>query len=286
MSVRSYSGLLVFEDIFDYVPATNPDVSGLASIVFTPNVPVVSGDCGTTLGFFQTVNYELEGAVELSTGLIISKARIDQLLYTGTYEVATRSLSTCIAPEGVCQTCYAATVINKPVPNIGSRVIIQPEYLITTDVINGTVGDISEPLTLATTAYQFMYVYMNGVLILPSQYTVSGQTLTFNTPLSVSGNVVVHYTALNTSPFLVYLAQTYSGAILGMLPLPAPQLPIRSLLISSLIPQSKLATVVQYTQEIKAIPANYITYIDSINDTLELTLYIIALNSIYSNVTS
>jgi hypothetical protein len=71
-----------------------------------------------------------------------------------------------------------------------------------------------------------------------------------------------------------------------MLPLPAPQLPIRSLLISSLIPQSKLATVVQYTQEIKAIPANYITYIDSINDTLELTLYIIALNSIYSNVTS
>lgn len=286
MSMRSYSGLLVFEDIFDYIPNSNSDVVSLADMVFTPNVPVVLSDCATTLGSYQTVNYELEGRVELSTGLIISKSRIDQLLFNGIYETAVRNLSTCIAPEGVCQACYAATFQNNKVPNIGDRVMIQPEYLITTDVIKAVAGEFTWSLTLDPTLYTWAYIYVQGVQVMPSQYTISGTVLTFNTPLSADSNVVVHYTALNRSPYLVYLAETYSGSMLGMLPLPAPQLPLRSLLINSLIPENKLESIVQYTQEISAIPADYKTYLDSINDTLEKALYTLAINSIYANVTS
>lgn len=286
--MRSYSNLLVFEDIFDYVPDQNKDVTSLASMIFTPNVPVVTNDCMTTLGLFQTVNYELEGAIELATGEVISRARIDELLYHGTYEIATRTLSTCIAPDGICQACYnASNPRATSIPKIGDRVTIQPEYYSSTDVIKGSAGESSWPLTAADGTYQFTYVYVNGILQPDSAYSISNAVLTFTVPLEDDDtNIVVHYSSYNRAPYLVYLAETYSGSMLGMKPLPSQQLPIRSLLISSLIPQNKLELVVQYTQEISKIPQDYRTYIDSINDTLEKTLYTIAINCIFANVTS
>lgn len=285
--MRSYSSLLVFEDIFDYVPNQNKDVTSLANMIFTPNVPVVTNDCETTLGLFQTVNYELEGAIELATGEVISRDRIDELLFHGTYQIATRTLSTCIAPNGVCQACYSASNPRATsIPKVGDRVTIQPEYYSSTDVIKASAGDKQWPLTVADGTYQFTYVYVDGVLQNTNSYNISNSILTFNVPLASDNNVVVHYSSYNRAPYLVYLAKTYSGSMLGMKALPSQQLPIRSLLISSLIPQNKLELVVEYTKDISLIPEDYRTYIDSINDTLEKTLYTIAINCIFANVTS
>ena len=285
--MRSYSSLLVFEDIFDYIPNQNQDVTSLASMIFTPNVPMVSADCQTTLGLFQTVNYELEGAIELATGLVISHDRIDALLFQGIYEIATRSLSTCIAPGGVCQKCWAASNQRATsIPAIGSRLIIQPEYTSSTDVIKGSAGDKSWTITPADGTYQFTYIYVNGVLQPLSSYSILKSVLTFNTPLATDNNVVVHYSSYNRAPYLVFLAQTYSGSILGMKPLPSQQLPIRSLLLGTLVPQNKLELVVEYTKEINLIPHDYRDYLDTINDTFEKALYTIAINCIFANVTS
>jgi hypothetical protein len=285
--MRSYSSLLVFEDIFDFVPNQNADVTSLASMIFTPNVPIVTNDCQTTLGLFQTVNYELEGAIELATGLVISRDRIDDLLFHGIYEIATRTLSTCIAPDGVCQACYAASNPRiTSIPAIGSRVTIQPEYISSTDVIKASAGDTTWPLTIADGTYQFTYVYVDGVLQNMSAYSISNSILTFNTPLAADNNVVVHYSSYNKAPYLVFLATTYSGSMLGMKPLPSQLLPIRSLLLGSLVPQNKLELIVEYTKEVTQIPEDYRTYIDSINDTFEKALYTIAINCIYANVTS
>jgi hypothetical protein len=285
--MRSYSSLLVFEDIFDYVPNQNKDVTSLASMIFTPNVPIVTNDCQTTLGLFQTVNYELEGAIELATGEVISRDRIDELLFHGTYEIATRTLSTCIAPNGVCQACYAASNQRETsIPAIGDRVTIQPEYYSSTDVIKASAGENKWTLTAVDGTYQFTYIYVDGVLQNTNSYSIANSTLTFNTPLSADNNVVVHYSSYNRAPYLVYLAKTYSGSMLGMKALPSQQLPIRSLLISSIIPQNKLELVVEYTKEVSMIPEDYRTYIDSVNDTLEKSLYTIAINCIFANVTS
>lgn len=286
--MRSYSSLLVFEDIFDYVPNQNADVTNLASMVFTPNVAVIANDCSTTLGAYQTVNYELEGAIELATGEVISRARIDDLLFHGIYEIATRTLSTCIAPGGVCQACYAASNPGLvTVPQIGSRVTIQPQYTSSTDVIKADSGSNSWTLSVADNTYQFTYIYVNGQLQPTSSYTILNSVLTFTNPITVDDtNVVVHYSSYNLAPYLVFLAQTYSGSMLGMKPLPSQQLPIRSLLIGTLVPQNKLELVVEYTKDIDRIPEDYRTYIDSIYDTFEKTLYTIAINCIFANVTS
>lgn len=284
MTMRSYSGLLVFEDIFDYIPTENPDIGNLANMVFTPNVPIVSADCGTTLGEFVTVNYELEGRVELATGMVISKDRIDQLLFHGIYEIATRNLRTCIASGGVCQACYAASNQREEIPSIGERVNIQPEYILATDVLKGQAGETQWNLSYNEDEYSYTYIYLNGVLQPLSSYTISGTLLTFNTPLASDINITVHYTDYNRASYLIYLAKTYSGSMLGMKPLPAQMLPIRSLLISSLIPDNKLELIVEYTKDVNKIPEDYKTYLDSITDKFEKTLYTLAIHCIYANV--
>jgi hypothetical protein len=284
--MRSYSGLLVLEDIFDYVPTNNPDLVNFALGVFNPNVPVVMVDCGTTLGNTQPVNYQLEGKVELATDLVISKNRIDQLLFEGTYTIATRTLDTCVAPGGVCQKCYAASRQTQPLPVVGSRITIYPEYEIMTDVLSGTPSQTVYPLTLNSVQYSNVYVYIQGVIQGSSVYSISGKTLTLTNALTEDQNIVVRYTSINRAPFLVWLAGTYSGSMLGMQPLPALMLPIRSLLLTSLIPQNRLELLVEYTNNVKQIPTNLNSYSAQIKHPLEKALYILALNSIFSNVTA
>lgn len=284
MSMRSYSGLLVLEDIFDYIPTTNPDIVNFATGVFNPNVPVVMVDCGTTLGNIQSVNYQLEGKVELSTDLIISKNRIDQLLFDGIYSVATRTLDTCIAPGGICQKCYAASRQFLSLPVIGSRITIYPEYEITTDVLSGSTDQLTYTLNLNSTQYSNVYIYIQGVGQNPNTYSISGSSLTLKNPLTSNQNIVVRYTSFNRAPFLVWLAGTYSGSMLGMQPLPAPSLPLRSLLLTSLIPQNRLELLVEYTNNLSQIPENLRTYSAQIKHPLEKALYLLAINSIFANV--
>jgi hypothetical protein len=288
MSLRSYSGLLVFENIYDYIPTANPDIVNFSLGIFEPNVLISVYNCGTTLGNIQTVNYELEGKVELATDLVISKSRIDQLLFNGIYSIATRTLDSCVAPGGVCQLCYAASRQALPVPAVLDRVTIYPEYEITTDVLAGSPGQATYTLSLSTDQYDYVYVYIEGVLQPTSTFVISGTSITFNTGYipTVTENIAVRYTALNRSPFLVYLAETYSGSVLGMEPLPSPMLPIRSLFLNSQISANRLAMLCEYTQGLTQIPSNYLQYMNTIQLPLEQALYMLALNSIFATVTS
>jgi hypothetical protein len=162
-------------------------------------------------------------------------------------------------------------------------VTIQPEYLIHTDIIGANVGENTWTLSQAPDTYQYTYIYIQGVLQNPNSYTINGQTLTFNTAITTANNIVVHYTGLNKAPYLVYLAKTYSGSMLGLKPLPSPLLPIRSLLLKSIIPTNKLQSVVQYTEQVSQISQDYKTYLTTIQDPLEQALFAIAINCIYAN---
>lgn len=284
MSLRSYAGLLVLEDIFDYIPTTDQDIVNLANFVFSPNVKVVSDDCGTTLGLYQTVNYAIEGKIELSTDEALSKDRIDQLLFTGIYDVAVRSTSTCIASGGVCAKCYAASYPLVSLPSINDRVTIYPEYAITTDVLAGVAGQTQFTLTLDPDQYVYLYVYHEGVLLTQgTDFTLNGTTLTLTTPLPADGNVTARYTSYNRAPFLIYLAEQYSGAMMGMAPLPRELLPLRSLLLTSLLNNNILEVVAQKTIDNSNIPSELSSYISDISDSLEKALFVLALQSLFAN---
>jgi hypothetical protein len=287
VTMRSYAGLLILEDVFDYVPTSNPDVVNLANMVFSPNLKVVTTDCGTTLGLFVTVNYSAEGFVELATDAPLSRDRIDQLLYNGVYSVATRSTSTCIASGGVCATCYAASFPRDATPNVNDRVIVYPEYAITTDALSGIQGQTTFTLSLSPTQYAYNYVYYNGQLYVQgTDYTISGTTLTLTVPLADNTGITVRYTSYNRAPFLIYLAEQYSGSMLGMLPLPRELLPVRSLLLTTMINSAILNVVLDLTDSNNMIPSELSNYGATIQDPLEQALYLLALQSLFANVIS
>jgi hypothetical protein len=310
MSMRTYAGLLLFEDIFDFVPTGEPEITNLANGIFSPNVLIVDADCHTSLGTFETVNFELEGLVETSTGLIISEDRIVQLLSQGIYGVYTRNVNSCISKGGVCAKCYNATHQDQPYPDVLDRVTIPPQYTASVDNLSGVFPDIPFPLTTDPSTYTSVLVYIDGIPLIPGvDFDIANNAITLHSPVTggywngivtylrdvpynydfvpgQSYSITIRYMVNDTSPFLVWLSNTYSGSVLGIKPLMSEPLPLSSLFLTSLLTENRLQLVNNFIKTIPSIPTEYTDYIDQIPDALEAGLYMLVLYCIYSNVTT
>lgn len=284
MTQRSYSSLIVLETLFDSIPNTNIDLNTFVNTIFTPHVSVTETNCGTAVGEMTDVNYELEGKVELSTGLVVSKARIEQLLGQGIYQVPVRTLSTCVAKNGVCQACYHSSRQYDPVPTLNGSVQVFPEYTVWTDATDVLVGTTQIPLSQPLDMYDRLYVYYEGTLLDPSTYTATDTLLTFSSSLPRDGQVVTRYTTITRAPFMAWLADTYAGGLLGLKSLPYPKLPVRKSLLAGLVPESMVELLGNQAAGLKGVPAECIEYLDNIRDPLEKALFIISLFAVYLNV--
>ncbi len=284
--MRSYSGLLVLEQLFDTLNPDNSDVATLAGSIFRPNIVIVETDCRTTLGKFETVNYEIEGLTELSTDEVLSRARIDEILGGGTYNIATRHTSTCISKDGICKKCYEATYPKAAQVNVQDRVTVYAEFIVNNQVIQATPGVLTYTLDTNQADFDQVYVFSEGLLLTDTQYTISGNTFTLTNPVLSDVNIVVRPIRIDLSPFLVWLAGTYAGALLGMKPLPTQKLPLRSLFLTSLLSENRLQSVIEIVKEDQRIPTVYSAYAEKISDRLERALFLLALYGIYQNVTS
>ncbi|HET8685565.1 MAG TPA: hypothetical protein VFM18_02735 [Methanosarcina sp.] len=282
--MRSYSSLLVFETVFDSIQDADTDSASLARHIFYPQVEVVEQDCGTHLGETIDLNFEAEGRVELATGLPLSRDRITQLLGQGVYSVQIRTLSTCNSVGGVCAKCYAASRPLEAMPAVGSLVTIRPIYEKSTEIVFLNGDSTKFPISLTTDSYDFALVYINGQLQDTSTYFTTDTTLTFSTAIPAKTNIVVRYFAETKSPFMLWLADSYSGSLLGMKALPSPLLPIKSLLLTTQVPEGILQIVLDKTKKSTVIPPNMLEYLDTVPDNLEKALFLIALRSIFSNV--
>lgn len=285
--MRAYSALLLFENLLDYIPPDNPDLINLARSILEPNLPITEVDCGTTLGKFANVNFEIEGQVELSTDARISKDRVEALLSQGIYEVATRHTSACISEGGLCAKCYAASYPNESTPDVNDRVNVLPEYLVNSEIIAAKTDSTQYPLFTENGTYDKIYAYVNGELMENGvDYDIEDDVFTLKALPSEELNIVIKCVKYDTFPFIVWLANTFSGSIFGMDPLPHQRLPVRSLLLSSLLTENRLQLVNEQLKEITAIPEDSLNYAETIKDPLERGLYMLALYCIYSNVTT
>ena len=97
-------------------------------------------------------------------------------------------------------------------------------------------------------------------------------------------NTVVKVDSTTKDPFLAYLANSYSGSLIGMLPLPAEDLPIRSTLLETLITDSILRKMELALSTFTNIPELNMEYLPQISDKLEKALYIIALYCLFGHV--
>lgn len=284
--MRTYSGFLLLEDVLDYLPASNGTLYNFAKSILNPVVTVVSEDCGTTLGKIIEINYEVEGRIELSTGNPITETRILNLLALGIYKIAIRSLDSCVALNGVCRTCYHGTFLDLTSPAIGTKTKIVPEYNYQTDVARGdgvkTVFDLTED----PANYTKVLVIQNGVIML-SGYIISGLTITLTVPPALGVNIVIHYYKNTAQPFMGYLANTYSGSLLGLKALPTQAVHLRPSLFHIVLSDVQIDLAKEeLNTAYPLVTAPYIDYIGHVKDKLEKSLYIAVLYGLYSNVTS
>lgn len=284
--MRSYANLLVFESLLDNVPQENSVLNNLEIAIMQPNVKVVVNDCGTTLGRFMPTNYELEGRVELSTGLTISRSRVDSILSTGKYFTQVRTLDSCIAQGGICSKCYKASRPRETTPVVNTYVNVYPDYTIQVEIVPLTISQTYCPLSVASTAYDYILVFKNGVLLQPTtDYTLSTNSLTLNVAATTGElNLTVHYIVRTRTPYFMYLANTYSGSMLGVRPLPSQPLQLRPSLLESFVDENRLQLSRDYLGQVQVVPQNYKDYAATIRSPLEQGLYLLATYSIFVHV--
>jgi hypothetical protein len=87
-----------------------------------------------------------------------------------------------------------------------------------------------------------------------------------------------------TRPYLTYLAETYSGSLLGFKSFIQDKLPIREGLIRDLISDAELSSMYRELSKIGSMDAKYLAYGDTINDKLEKALFILVMYGFFSNV--
>lgn len=285
--MRTFAGTLLLENIFDFIPHNEMEVYNLGLSIFNPNILIVENDCKTTLGKFETLNYESEGLTELATESRFSYTRITNLLSSGVYTIATRHTSTCISKDGVCKKCYSATFPADATPKVLDRVNIKSEYLVNSEIIPLSTRVVSYTTTTITGTYDNYYVFIDGKLLSNNiDYTLSGNTFTLFKTFPNSVNIVIRFMKINKNSFLGWLADTYSGSLLGMKPIPFQLLPVRPLFLSSTLLENRLQSIGELIKTSNKIPKEYSGYIDLIKDPLEQALYMLAIFSIYYNVSS
>lgn len=283
--MRSYSGFLILEDLLDNLPSSNPNLVNFCYDVTNSFVTVIEEDCQTPVGEWITLDFSYLGYTELSTGLPLTQARITTILSMGVYNIAIRSLDTCISTGGVCQTCHKGSFIDHAIPSVGSVIRITPDYNYQTDVIlsDGVTGTFT--LTENADNYDKIIVVIDGVVI-SSGYTVTGSEIVFSPVPTLGTYIACRFNKTTNQPFLGYISSKYTGALLGMSTLPTQSLFLKHSLIQKNITATALAQAeAELIQYFPMITSNYIRYLDTIKDPLEKALYISVLYGIYGNVT-
>jgi hypothetical protein len=283
--MRTFSGFLLLEDVLDYAPTDNQELYSFVQRTIRPTVKILEEDCQTKIGKNIEINFEIQGYRELATDLPISKARIEELLTAGIYFVAVRSLFSCVTAEGVCRACYSGTYIDQVAPDVGTYKQLEPEYNFQTDLLIGTGITSVFTLSQSPDTYTKVLVVIDGDIQI-ANYTVSGTSITFNTPPTIGTHVVVKFMRITAQPYLGYLSKTYTGSLLGMQSLPTQDIIIKPSLAQKLFTEEELniAKDLLQTKYRGIVAGNLIEYTDTIQDKLEKALFISTLYGFYSNV--
>lgn len=280
--MRTYSNFLLFEDILDNLPPDNITLASSVASLNTPSVRVVEEDCGTLLGTTLDLTPEVEGLVELATGNNISRSRIETLLGQGKYKIAIRDLHSCNSVGGICRKCYEGQYLYTTAPAVNTISKLSSTMNIQTDIITGSDTSYSYRLSLDEEDYDYLILVQNGVPF--TDFTVSGNILTFNNQIQDSVVFIVRYFKNTSEPLQGYMSRTYTGDLLGMKPLPSLPLLLKESLYSAILTDSILGSMSKAIYRYRTIPSTFLDYLDRIPNKLEKALFILYLYAIYANI--
>lgn len=289
--MRSITSTILFEEALDLIPTSQTAVYNSVTRLLQPIVTIDPNlaDCGTKLGEKQPISLGLIGRIELSTGIAINRARLNAASLSGLQYLFIRSMSTCISPNGICQTCWQASRQYDTVV-MGNNYQVTPEFIIQTETFEGLAGQMVWPISYTPDQYDVIYVYSSAGLIPASGYTISGASITFLAPPpSDSGtgggtavsSVTVRYAVRTYVPFVHWLASTYSGSLIGMAKLPTQYLPIRQDLHESLLPAGEVDALAARLLGSNLTPPSVSNWLGKIEGLLEKAIFVSLLNALY-----
>lgn len=283
---RSYSNFLLFEDVLDAIsPSDSVIMAQAVQTLLNPTVQIVEEDCNTLLGEITETSVELQGRIEAATKAALTNTRITALLAAGQYKTGLRTLPTCQShvSGGVCRICYSGSLLGSVAPAVGSTVNIPALQIYQSDTLGGNGFTTTFNLSQTSDDWYDVKVVKNGV-VQTSGYTLGYNTITISPAIGVNEIVIVHFMKQNTDPLQGYIAKTYSGALLGMQPLPTIKPLLRESLYEPLFSDSFIGLMMEELKPLKAIPSTYIDYLQRVHSKFEKILLALYLFALYSNV--
>lgn len=259
-------------------------------MLLNPIVKVVEEDCGTLLGSVVDTGLELQGFTEVATKEPLDIARINQLLTAGQYRTGIRTLHTCQSYKlgGVCRRCLSASLFTDTDLSVGETSKIPSLIVYQTDMVRGNGYTTTFPLSETSDDWYEVVVIKQGMRLSEGvDYSLGFDSITFPTAMTVDSEtsvVTVHFMKQNSDPFLGYISKTYSGALLGMLPLPSLPTLLRESLYDILFSDNFVGLLLEDLEPLKAIPSTYRDYLDRVHGKMEKVLLALFLYSIYGNV--
>lgn len=272
------------EDLFDYLPTSSPLINQFSDSIFNPVLPVVANDCGTMLGTIIDLSPSSEGLIDLSTDEQLDQVSIVHYLSNGIYKLATRDLHSCTAIGGICQRCYSASFPKDGVPTVGTTVKVKSNYVAGVDRFTSNGNDLSFGVDVTTDMYDDSSVYFAGALQPKSAYTLTDLSLTLNSPQPIGTYITAKFIKYSAKPYFGYVANTYSGSVLGIMPLPTSGLTVRPSLIRSLINDGIIQEIITELSGYSTIDPSYLTYANMVKDPLEKALFLFGIYGIYANI--
>lgn len=278
--MRSYANSLLMEDILPYIDAESPGTYSVVNSLLRPRIKIVEEDCGTLLGKVVDLKSTSEGLIELENEDPLTKARINELLSKGIYQVRTRDLGKCTSKGGVCRKCYASSPIYRfDTATVGSVKKLNDEYVFSTITLKGQ--SLSFRLGKTPTDYSRVIVFKNNQLVDSSTYSIFNDKITFESALLPLENYVVFFVKDTNNLLLNYVSETYSGSLLGLSPLLDSYLPVPLTVLRDQLSEEMITYMRLEVEGLPQAPESFLKYSETIPDKLEKALFLIYLHAIY-----
>lgn len=299
---RSLSNFLLFEDLFDNLSTTNPSLTELASQIFSPYVTVVQEDCATKLGKKVKVSREISGLVKVEfNGTLeadrtipesyrFSKEDIESMLATSMYTTYVRDLHYCTSVGGICASCYAST-FGLPAPEVGTQVRVQNEYILRNDsystredVKSYKIVDNSE--VAGENTYDYTLAYLDNHLLQEGvEYTVDSDNYLTLTEFPLEGQYLSINSVLRSNkPFMTYLANRYSGSLVGLKSITTQPTTLPLGVIDRGISEGQIDQLYTHLTQLSLVDQTVLDYYSRITNRLEKALFVITLYSIFNDI--
>lgn len=278
---RDFSNTLLFESALDSIQTSNSLLYSIAQTLFKPTLTLVEEDCGTLLGQNFPISYRAEGNVEVETGLRINSARLTTLITAGDTTVPVRSIDTCISEGGVCRQCAASSRPRLTIPAVGSLFQVIPELIVDTSQFPIAMGQTVITLPYSTDQFDVLYIFEDGDLIDESEYSVSGSTVTLNTPSPSDTIFVLKYLVYSNAQYYHWISGTYSGSLLGVKQLAKTLLPVNKNVLATVIPEEDVSVLMTNLKNSLAGEEDSVQYLITIKDLVEKAIFAVLLGSIF-----